>query len=39
MVATPKKKSEDLIIKQVHIRLNKSDYYELKNLFRRRYDY
>lgn len=28
----PKKKLEDLIIKQIHIRLNKSDYYELKKM-------
>lgn len=27
-----KKKPEDLIIKQVHIRLNKNDYYELKKI-------
>lgn len=32
MVASPKKKLEDLIIKQVHIRLNKNDYYELKKM-------
>lgn len=32
MVVTPKKKLEDLIIKQVHIRLNKNDYYELKKI-------
>ena len=32
MVAAAKKKPEDLIIKQVHIRLNKNDYYELKKM-------
>ncbi|CAB1054089.1 hypothetical protein [Spiroplasma endosymbiont of Danaus chrysippus] len=32
MVAAPKKKPEDLIIKQIHIRLNKNDYYELKKM-------
>ncbi len=32
MVAAPKKKPEDLITKQIIIRLTKSDHYELKKL-------
>ncbi|WP_338986770.1 hypothetical protein [Spiroplasma endosymbiont of Dasysyrphus albostriatus] len=32
MTAAPKKKPEDLIIKQIIIRLTKSDHYELKKL-------
>ncbi len=33
MVGAPKKKPEDLIIKQIIIRLTKGDHYELKKNF------